>query len=88
MATGRCAGEGKTGPAREIAIHMITCPEFARLVQKNPERALPPEQEYARWRREDRDDEREGARSVKVADTDARRASMADRFRTRDILED
>jgi hypothetical protein len=88
MATGRCVGDGRTGPARDIAIHILLCPEFARVYRDTPERALTPVEEYARWRREEQDDDRDVAREAKVAGTDAKRAELADRFRTRDILED
>jgi hypothetical protein len=58
------------------------------LYRKSPEQALPPAAEYRRWREQDKAGEQSARVAAKVTSTDARRAVMADRFRTRDILGD
>lgn len=58
------------------------------LFRKDPDLALPPEAEYARWTAEDRPSEKVAARVTQIATTDAARAAQADRFRTVDILGD
>jgi hypothetical protein len=89
MCQGRCAGCGLTGPYRDIRSHTISCPEFAALVRFDPGAALEPAQEYARYVASGAQAEAKAeSRAAQVADTDARRAAMAERFRTRDPLED
>lgn len=85
---GRCSGCGETGPDKAIATHTVSCEVFAALYRLSPEQALSPEAEYMRWREQDKAAEQTARVAAKVSDTDARRAAMADRFRTRDILED
>lgn len=87
MATGRCVGCGETGPERQVRQHCLKCPDWARVYWDNPSLALDPVSEYLRWAAEDKPGERAAELEAKVADTDARRAALADRYRTRDILE-
>lgn len=88
MSQGRCSGCGETGPEVAIVIHTVSCPDFAALYREHPDRALLPAREYQRWREQDKAGETAVRVAAKISDTDARRAAMADRFRTRDILED
>jgi hypothetical protein len=87
-APGRCAGCGETGPERAVAGHAVRCPEFAALHRLDPARALPPAAEHQRWLAEERPGQKAAQHDAKVADTESRRAQMAERFRTRDFLED
>lgn len=87
--TGRCSGCGLTGPYRAIVAHTIKCPEFAALIRWDSGAALEPAQEHARYVESGGTaSDKAAARKAQVADTDARRAAMAERFRTRDPLED
>lgn len=88
MSAGRCAGCQETGEVKAVRWHVISCLDWAALYQHDPLAALSPEEEQARWLREDKDGEKLAHREATVADTDARRAAMASRFRTRDPLED
>jgi hypothetical protein len=49
---------------------------------------LDPKAEYDRWKAEEADAEKIAARQAQVGRTDDARAAMAERFRTRDPLED
>ena len=88
MSQGRCAGCGKVGPDKVIAAHTIRCPEFARKVKAGSAPVLDPEDEYLRWKAEEADGEKTAARQAQVDRTDVARAAMAERFRTRDPLEE
>lgn len=89
MCQGRCAGCGKRGPHRVIAAHTIGCPEFAALYRRSPVDALDPQTEWARWQASgEADAEKAAARQAQVGRTDDARGAMAERFRTRDPLED
>lgn len=90
MMPGRCAGCGETSkdvPA--VREHVRYCPGYQRLHAEHPERALEPEQEFARYVREQRADDRAGRREAVIAEADRRRAEQASRWRTpADILEE
>jgi hypothetical protein len=86
MCQGRCAGCGKTGPDKAVAAHTVRCPQFAARFRAGT--ALDPRPEYARWKNEEADAEKAAARQAQVGRTDDARAAMAERFRTRDPLED
>lgn len=88
MSQGRCPGCGEMNQVNVIYGHLVSCPEYARLYREYPERALSPVAEYQRWLGEEKSAEQATRVAAKVADTDGRRAAMADRFRTRDPLED
>lgn len=88
MCQGRCAGCGRTGPVKVIRSHTAGCKKFASLFRADPVRALDPEAEYARWKDEEADAEKHAARLAQVGRTDDARAAMAERFRTKDPLED
>jgi hypothetical protein len=68
--------------------HIISCPDWAALYREHPERALSAEDEYARWTREDREEERAVSKVQAMADTDARKAESVQRFKIPDPLED
>jgi hypothetical protein len=53
MATGRCAGCGRTDSLRKITVHIIECADYAALYERDPGLALTPQAEYDRFRRED-----------------------------------
>lgn len=53
MAAGRCAGCGRTDSARKVAVHVLACKAFIDVFEQDPERALTPEAELDRFRRED-----------------------------------
>jgi len=86
MCQGRCAGCGQTGPDKVIAAHTVRCPQFAAKFKTGG--ALDPKAEYIRWKAEDADAEKAAARQAQVGRTDDARAAMAERFRTKDPLED
>lgn len=88
MSTGRCAGCGKVGQPGKIRDHQMSCEKFAVLFKADRASLLPVEQEYERWVAAGRPAERAQVHAQSVADTDARRAAMAERYRTVDILED
>lgn len=78
----------ETGPLRDLIVHVVGCPDWAALYRKDPAAALEPAEEYDRWAREDQRREKQADLDRRVADTLDRRASMLQRFRTADILED
>lgn len=86
MGTGRCLC-GYTAPVKQVEAHQVGCGQFATAYRANPDMVLSPAREYERWQAKGRREERAAAHAEAVADTDARRAAMADRFATRDILE-
>lgn len=87
MCTGRCPC-GYTAHTADVEAHQVGCPHFARLYRADPDGVLPPGDEYASWLEHGRPEEKAAAHAASVADTDARRAAMASRFATRDVLED
>lgn len=87
---GRCAGCGQTdkNPA-DTREHVRYCVDYARLYAGHPERALEPEQEFERWVREQRDQDRAGRKEAAIGEADRRREEQRRRWETpRDILED
>lgn len=88
MCTGRCPGCGETGPHKAILTHTATCEKYAALFREHPERALDPQAEHKRYLAEDRGAEKETALADRVARTQSARSAMAERFRTRDLLEE
>jgi len=87
-AQGRCAGCQETGPLNLISWHLTVCPDWAALYRKDPAAVLGAAEEFARWRDEDRKDERRADLRERVADTEAKRAASIARFRVKDPLED
>lgn len=87
-AQGRCAGCQETGPLNLIIWHLTGCASWAALYRKDPAAALGAAEEFARWRDEDRKDERRADLQERVADTEARRRASIARFTVKDPLED
>jgi hypothetical protein len=86
---GRCDGCGAAGPEKEIGDHIISCPDWARLYDKDPSAVLDPVPSYLRWHEQDRPRERQEALEGRVADVLGRRAALRDRYGRRpDPLED
>ncbi len=50
MASGRCAGCGRTGSLRKISQHIVDCCSYIELYERNPERCLDPVAELNRYR--------------------------------------
>ncbi len=71
MATGRCAGCGRTSSLRRVSQHIVDCPQYLNLYQQDPHRCLAPEAEYERFRRED---------NSPVAKAEQRGTKLAARF--------
>lgn len=94
MAVGRCAGCGKQGSACKVEQHLVSCEKYIALFKNHPERALLPEAEYERYKREDRSPEakaeaKEQRLHATLVDEDRRRASQEARWATpKDILAD
>ena len=88
MAYGRCAGDGETGELKAVTSHVLRCPAWAALYRADPARALTPAGEYDRWAAKEQAAEKAARHDVVVGDTQRRRDVQADRFRTRDPLED
>lgn len=88
MSTGRCAGCGFTGQPGKVRDHIVECPDFAAAYRRDFRSIGTVEQEYENWVTAGRPAARAAAHAAVVADTDARRAAMASRFATRDILDD
>lgn len=87
-AQGRCAGDGETGELKDIAWHVLSCPQWAALYRKDPAAALQPAEEYARWRAEEAADEHAADLAGRVADTVSQRQRSVSRFKVGDPLED
>jgi hypothetical protein len=87
MSAGRCPC-GYTEAAVLVEAHQAGCPVFAAAYRADPDGVLSPGDEYASWLEHGRPAERTAAHEQTVADTDDRRAAMASRFATKDILED
>jgi hypothetical protein len=88
VAAGRCAGCGRRDASiRKIQAHVVQCPAYAALYRAEPERALDPVAEEARWlaaegsdsARIDARDERLEKLRVRLAE---QRLAQADRWRT------
>lgn len=88
MCQGRCAGCGYVDSDARVDAHQADCEGFALAYRKDPGSILPSKDEYKRWLAAGKPQERAEAHVASVADTDARRAAMADRFQTRDVLDD
>ncbi len=71
MATGRCAGCGRTDSTRKISQHIVGCPQYLNLFQEHPDRCLDPAAEYERYRRDD---------DSPVARAERRGTRLAERF--------
>jgi hypothetical protein len=84
---GRCAGCQETGELKRIDWHALSCAKLAQLYREDPERALAPAQEYARWRREERAEEHAEDLARRVADTQGMRRRSVARFEEPDPLE-
>lgn len=50
MASGRCSGCGRTGSAKKIALHIISCPAYIELHRTAPAQCLSPAAEADRHR--------------------------------------
>lgn len=88
MCQGRCAGCGYVDSDSKVDAHQPDCEGFALAYQKDPASILPSRAEYKRWLEAGKPEEKAQAHAASVAGTDARRAAMADRFQTRDVLDD
>lgn len=54
MPMGRCAGCGETSAScKKINAHVLECPEYKALYKSDPDKALSPREEFARWKAED-----------------------------------
>lgn len=93
MAAGRCAGCGRTGSAKKIRAHAMTCPQYTELFQSDPGRCLDPEAEHERYRTEDNTSEARALRrhqrlTGSYAELERRQALQSARWRRpKDILE-
>jgi hypothetical protein len=85
---GRCAGCEVNGELKRVAWHVLSCEKWAALYRENPAAALPPGQEYARWRAQDRGAEHAASLRVRIDDTQGRRAASVARFQKADPLGD
>jgi hypothetical protein len=85
---GRCPGCQMTDDLKKVNWHVLGCAAYARLYRQDPERALPPALEHARWRREEGAEERAADLAGRVADTLSARAASVARFTVADPLED
>lgn len=85
---GRCAGCGRTGPAREVTAHLPQCAQWAALYLEDPARALGPEEELERWQREDKAVEHAVLVATLRGASESRRAAQAARFTLADPLEE
>ena len=83
---GRCAGCAENGELKQVAWHVLSCEKWAALYRGDPAAALPPAQEYARWREQDRADEHAAALRGRIDDTQGRRAASVARFQKADPL--
>jgi len=66
----------------------MTCAKWAALYRSDPDAALMPAEEYARWAREERGGEHRADLQRRVSDTQAQRAASVARFKVKDLLED
>lgn len=88
MCQGRCAGCGETGSHHRVQSHQLQCARFAELYRRDPDAIGTVQEEYDRWVAEGKPAAKAAAHAAVVVDTDTRRAAMAARFATTDILED
>lgn len=86
MCQGRCPC-GVTGSHARVQQHQLECQVFAKAYKADPAAIGSVQEEYEQWAAGGRKAERTAAHEASVADTDARRAAMAGRFATVDILE-
>lgn len=93
MAMGRCSGCQRVSPERKIRSHIITCAQYQKLFQLDPERCLDPAAEFRRYRArecspEARADQRDVRLRVRFADINQQQASSTARWATPpDILD-
>ena len=85
---GRCAGCQETGELKAVNWHVLFCPQWAALARKDPSAALPPGEEYVRWRANEAAAEHAADLAGRVADTVTQRRRSIDRFKVADPLED
>lgn len=88
MCQGRCAGCGYIAADVRVRNHQVGCPDFAALYRESPRSIGTVGEEYEKWVAAGRPAAKAAAHARSVAETDARRSAMADRFKTVDILED
>jgi hypothetical protein len=88
IAQGRCAGCGDMRALKDSEWHVTACPAWARLFREDPDLALDPAAELARWAEQDRGAERAADLRRRTADTVASRAASCRRFATVDLLGD
>lgn len=89
MASGRCAGCGKSGTVKAVQSHIMSCAAFAALYKADKTRALSPAEEYVRWQAEGKRAASMEMRGASKGRNEARRQQQAGRFaRLPDILED
>ncbi len=92
MATGRCAGCGRTDSLRKVGLHIVECEAYIKVFLHHPERALDPAAEYERHRTENTPEVRAEARGhrlhARFAEIARQQAASASRWaRPPDILE-
>jgi hypothetical protein len=86
MCQGRCVC-GYSGSHARVQAHQLQCAAFAAAYRADPAAVGTVQEEHERYQREGRRAERADAHEKSVAETDARRAAMARRFATVDLLE-
>lgn len=91
--SGRCSGCGRINSVRKISSHIVECPKYQDLYERDRSRALDPAAEYIRYQAEDRNPEaraeRRGARmSVRFAEINRQQTVSAARWaRPPDLLD-
>jgi hypothetical protein len=89
MASGRCDGCGKTGPASRISAHILECEHWQRKYATDPGSVRDPETAYAAWQAGGRTEDREDRKAVLAERETVTRTAASARFATpKDILED
>jgi hypothetical protein len=83
---GRCVC-GETGSLSQVQQHQVQCAAYAAAYREGRP-GLDPAEAFEAWASGGRKSARDSAHAVSVADTDRRREVMAERFATRDPLED
>lgn len=88
--SGRCAGCGQVDrDARVTEEHIRYCANFAAVYAEDPDKVLAPAAEFARWKADDRQDERDVRKEGVILVADQRRADQQARWATPpDILDD
>jgi hypothetical protein len=79
---------GYSGSTVLVEAHQVTCLSFAAAYRASPDSVRGVAQEHEHWLAAGRAGERAAAHDKTVADTGTRRAAMAARFATRDLLDD